>query len=249
MQITGLRCTIDGRVLLDDVSLAVEVGDPLALLGPSGGGKSLLLACLLGLAPAAAQVRGRLLWKGTAIDLGDRRTLAKLRGRGITLVPQAAAVSLDPVRKIGAQIVEVTALHGEPADVAGRLAEVGLPLEFARRHPLSLSGGQAQRVALALALACRPAVLLADEPTASLDCVAAVELLTLLCERCAARGIALVLVSHDLALIAGRCRRAVVLADGRVVASGPLAELLASPPEPTTQALVAAARRGVSEEA
>jgi ABC-type glutathione transport system ATPase component len=247
MQVTDLRCTIDGRALLDDVSLTVEIGEPLALLGPSGGGKSLLLACLLGLAPAAAQVRGRLLWKGTAIDLGDRRAMAKLRGRGITLVPQAAAVSLDPVRKIGAQLVEVTALHGEPADVAGRLAEVGLPLEFARRHPLSLSGGQAQRVALALALACRPAVLLADEPTASLDCVAAVELLTLLCERCAARGIALVLVSHDLALIAGRCRRAVVLADGRVVASGSLAELLASPPEPTTQALVAAARRGVVE--
>jgi ABC-type glutathione transport system ATPase component len=225
------------------VSLAVEGDEPLALLGPWGCGKSLLLSCLLGLAPAQAQVQGQLLWKGTAIDLGDRRALAGLRGRGITLVPQAAAVSLDPMRRIGAQIVEVAALHGGPADVATRLAEVGLPHEFARRHPLSLSGGQAQRVALALALACGPAVLLADEPTASLDCVAQAELLELLTNRCAARGIALVLVSHDLALVAARCRRAVVLAEGRVAAAGSLMELLAAPPDPTTRALVGAARR------
>lgn len=247
MQVTGLRCTIDGRTLLDDVSLTVEAGEPLALLGPSGSGKSLLLACLLGLAPAAARVSGRLLWKEAAIDLGDRPALARLRGRGVTLVPQSAAASLDPIRRIGAQLVEVAALHGEPADVATRLAEVGLSPEFARRHPHALSGGQAQRVALALALACRPAVLLADEPTASLDCVAQAEVLDLLASRCAARQIGLVLVSHDLALAAGRCRRAVVLSAGRVVASGPLAELLATPPEPTTQALVAAARRGLAE--
>lgn len=246
MRLEGLRCEIDGSVLLDEVSLTLAAGESLALVGPSGSGKSLLLRCLLGLAPASARVRGALVWEGARVDLGDRRALAALRGRGLTLVPQAAAASLDPLRRVGAQLVEVMQLHDpttrdSPED---RLAEVGLPAEFARRHPQALSGGQAQRVALALALACRPAVLLADEPTASLDSVAQAELLELLASRCDARRIALVLVSHDLALVARRCARALVLARGRVVEEGSLASLLAAPVDPVTQALVAAARRG-----
>src|SRR5690606_288585 len=127
-----------------------------ALLGPSGAGKSLALRCLLGLAPAGAVVKGRLRWKEQWIDLKDARALARLRGRGLALVPQAATASIDPVRTPESQHRELMALHGSKTTPEALLAEVGLGPEFARRFPLSLSGGQAQRAALALALACRP---------------------------------------------------------------------------------------------
>lgn len=246
VQVEGLGCAIEGRALLAEVSLSVAAGESVALLGPSGAGKSMVLRCLLGLAPAGAQVTGTLVWAGRRIALGDRAALARLRGRGLALVPQAAAASLDPMRTVGRQLREVAELHDAEAKVGveARLSEVGLPAEIAGRYAFELSGGQAQRVALALALACRPAVLLADEPLSSLDCVAQVALLELLLGRCAAREIALVLVSHDLALLAGRAMQAVVLANGRVVAAGALAELIARPREPVTAAMVAAARRG-----
>jgi peptide/nickel transport system ATP-binding protein len=243
VQVADLGCSIDGRAALAEVSFAVAAGERMALLGPSGAGKSLLLRCLLGLAPRGARVTGSLSLCGRTLRLEDRGALAELRGRGLALVPQAAGASLDPMRTVGAQLREVCALHGTDGHAREHLAEVGLPPEFAERHPYSLSGGQAQRVALALALACRPAVLLADEPTASLDCVAQAALVELMARRCEAEGVSLVLVSHDLALAARCCEQALVLADGRVVARGPLREVLAAPPEPTTAAMVAAARR------
>lgn len=245
VRIEDLGCELDGRPALTAVSLEAVAGRPLALLGPSGAGKSLALRCALGLAPAGARVRGRMKVGEHEVDLSDRVALARLRGRGVTLVSQAAAASLDPLRRIAAQLEEVNALHGDAAGPGPReqLAEVGLPPGFMRRFPHELSGGQAQRVALALALACRPAALLADEPTASLDTVAQAELLELLVARCAARGIALVLVCHDLAVAARWCGQAAVLSQGRVVARGPLADLIVAPPEPTTAAMVAAARR------
>lgn len=244
VRVQGLECSLNSRVLLAGVELAVD-DEPLGLLGPSGAGKSLALRCLLGLAPAGAQVRGELVIEdGRRVDLGDRRALARLRGRGLTLLPQAAAASLDPGRRIEAQLRELLVLHANSGDTpTSLLALVGLDAALLRRHPHALSGGQAQRVALALALACRPAVLLADEPTAALDNLAQARLLAALRTTCAARGTSLVLVTHDLALAAGLCARAVVLADGRVVEAGPLAQLVAAPVHATTRALVAAARR------
>jgi ABC-type glutathione transport system ATPase component len=240
----GLGCTVNSRVLLAEVELVID-DEPLALLGPSGAGKSLALRCLLGLAPTEAQVVGELVMKdGRCVRLEDRKGLARLRGRGLTLLPQAAAASLDPVRRVEAQLREVLRVHANRDDTPTSLmALVGLEVGLLRRHPHALSGGQAQRVALALALGCRPAVLLADEPTAALDNLAQAQLLAALRSTCAARGAALVLVTHDLALAAGVCSRAVVLADGRMVEAGPIANLVAAPVHPTTRALVAAARR------
>ena len=245
MRVEGLGCELHSRSLLTGLDLEVDA-EPLALLGPSGAGKSLALRCLLGLAPPAARVRGELVWTPGArpVALADRAALARLRGRGLTLIPQAAAASLDPVRRVAAQLRELLHLHANHDDTPTSLmAQVGLDAGLLRRHPHALSGGQAQRVALALALACRPALLLADEPSASLDNLAQAELLTALRALCRARAIGLVLVTHDLAVAAQVCERAVVLAAGRVVEAGKIADIIAAPRHPCTQRLVAAARR------
>lgn len=244
VRVEGLGCELHSRVLLADVDLEVDE-QPLALLGPSGAGKSLALRCLLGLAPAAARVRGELVLKeGGRVALADTRALARLRGRGLTMLPQAAAASLDPVRRVEAQLRELLRVHGNEGDTpASLLALVGLDAGLLRRHPHALSGGQAQRVALALALACRPALLLADEPSASLDNIAQAALLEALLEVCGARRIGLVLVTHDLAVAARVCRKAVVLEAGRVVEAGPIAGMIAAPRHPCTRLLVDAARR------
>jgi peptide/nickel transport system ATP-binding protein len=249
VRVVGLRCETRSRVLLADVGFAVAVGAPLALLGPSGAGKSMVLRCLLGLAPAEMRVTGRVLFnkeeeEEDAVELAQTTAIAARRGRGLTLLPQAAGASLDPVRTVGRQVSEVLEIHGNGEDtIAGLLALVGLAEATARQVPLALSGGQAQRVALALALACRPAVLLADEPTASLDNVAQAAMLGVLAETCAARRIALVLVTHDVAVAMRVCREVVILEDGRVVEAGDIDEVVARPVHATTRALVAAARR------
>lgn len=244
VRVEKLGCERDGRRLLADLDFDVD-DDPLALLGPSGAGKSLLLRCILGLAPARTIVRGALiLADGRRVGLDDVSALARLRGRVLTLLPQAAAASLDPMRRVEAQLRELLSLHGNDGDSpASLLRLVGLDAGLALRHPYALSGGQAQRVALALALACRPAVLLADEPTASLDNLAQAQLLDTLRVTCKARAIRLVLVTHDLALAAGVCRRAIILDAGRVGEAGEIGEIVAAPRHPVTRALVAAARR------
>ena len=244
MQVVGLRCETTRTVLLEDVGFSVAADDALALLGPSGAGKSLALRCLLGLAPAGMRVSGRVSLKEDVVELSRVPEVAALRGRRITLLPQAAAASLDPVRTIDRQLSEVLAVNANREDSAeGLIRQVGLDAGALERHPHALSGGQAQRVALALALACRPMVLLADEPTASLDNVAQAELLTMVAEMCAERQIGLVLVTHDLAVAAGVCKSAVVVDHGRVVERGRLADLIAAPAHATTRGLVAAARR------
>jgi len=244
VRVIGLRCETKEAVLLEDIGFAVAADSALALLGPSGAGKSLALRCLLGLAPAGMKVTGRILLKEVEVDLSRAREVAALRGRVITLLPQMAAASLDPVRTIGRQLSEVQSVHGNREDSPERLvALVGLDAGLLSRHPHALSGGQAQRVALALALACRPAVLLADEPTASLDNVAQAEMLAVLLEMCGERKIALVLVTHDLAVAARTCKTAVVVDHGRVIEAGVLADLIVAPRHATTVGLVEAARR------
>ncbi|MBK7824663.1 ATP-binding cassette domain-containing protein [Nannocystis sp.] len=244
MQVLGLGCALNSRSLLADIDLELVDG-PLALLGPSGAGKSLALRCMLGLAPPRSTVRGELVLKdGRRARLDDLRTVAGLRGRGLCLLPQDAGPSLDPVRRVEAQLRELLRVHDNRDDSpASLLVQVGVVEELLRRYPHQLSGGQAQRVALALALACRPALLLADEPSSALDTIAQAQLVDTLRVSCAARSTELVFVTHDLALAARLCVRAVVLDVGRVVEAGPLAGLIAAPAHPVTQALVAAARR------
>lgn len=246
MHVEDLGCELDGRQLLAGLEFSVD-DEPLALLGPSGAGKSLALRCLLGLAPSRANLRGALILKredGRRVALADVAALAKLRGRVLTLLPQAAAASLDPMRRVETQLRELLTLHANSEDSpASLLTLVGLDAALLARHPHALSGGQAQRVALALALACRPALLLADEPTSALDNLSQAKLLDALVATCRARRIGLVLVTHDLALAARVCRRAVILDAGRIVEAGDITDIVAAPGHPVAHALVAAARR------
>ena len=249
--VEGLRIGIDRRVLVDDVSFAVAPGECVALVGESGAGKSLTVRALLGLLPEHAEVSAETL----EVDGVDARGLPErewraLRGARIALVSQDALVSLDPLRRIGAEVAEPLEIHGsltraERADrVSELLADVAMPdpERRARQRSHELSGGLRQRALIASALAADPAVLIADEPTTALDATVQARVLALL-RRIADDGTAVVFVSHDMAAVRRIADRVVVLRDGRVVEQGPASELLAAPQDAYTRELVLASAR------
>nr|WP_281419438.1 ATP-binding cassette domain-containing protein [Falsiroseomonas tokyonensis] len=227
------------------VSLALAPGEALAVVGRSGCGKTTLGRMLAGLPVPGARLSGELAWPGGAAPVAQarRRGLA----RQVAWLPQEAIAALHPQLTIGTQVAETLRAAGQRADaaaVAGCLAEVGLPAEFAARHPHRLSGGQGQRAALACCLAQSPSVLVADEPTSALDESTGAMLLRLLAERRRARGMALVLVTHDLRAATTLCDRMLVLQDGAIAEEGPALRLAHAPRSQAAQELVAALRLG-----
>lgn len=237
-----------GPPAVDGLSFAVAEGERLGLVGESGSGKSLTLLAALGIAPENGVVTGTVRVAGRSLVERTNEERRLLRGRLIGWVPQEPAASLNPTWRIGFQLAELVRAHRGLDRTAARgaaaalLAEVGLePARFAAAWAHQLSGGEAQRVALALALAGEPRLLLADEPTTALDLLTQAEILELLEYIRQARDMALVLVSHDLGVVASVADRLVVLYAGRVVEEGPAAPLLADPWHPYTRELVAAA--------
>ncbi|MGQ4617199.1 dipeptide ABC transporter ATP-binding protein [Nocardia sp. R7R-8] len=234
---------------LDGVSLTVARGEVVALVGESGSGKSTLAHAVIGLLGANAEIAGgTVTFDGAVVDTGSERALRRLRGARIGFVPQDPGLSLNPVRRVGAQVAESLLVHGLAERKAARgraielLADAGLdrPELRAAQYPHELSGGQRQRVLIAAALACAPDLVIADEPTSALDATVARRVLDRLAEQIAARGTAVLLITHDLAVAAERADRLVVLNGGEVVESGPTAELLATPRHPYTKRLLAA---------
>lgn len=208
---------------LHAVNLRVRAGSVTALIGESGCGKSLVAAALCGLLPPGAAVTGQITIAGIDIAGDDERQWRRLRGKRIGLVPQSAATSFTPVRPVGAQLAEVCArLHADrtPAQL---LAAVGLNADVAGCFPHELSGGMAQRVAIAAALAGRPPLLLADEPTAGLDPDSAAMVWRLLADA-AAEGAGVLVITHDLPslLRAQACRDVALMRAGKVLAQEPL---------------------------
>jgi len=250
-ELTALEVAAGRRRLVGPVDLRVEDGERVGVVGPSGSGKSLTVAALLGDLPPGTRATGRARVAG--VDLLDAlpRDLAALRGRVTAAVVQDSATALDPLARVGHQVglparrvrgLSRTTARAETLDLLGRLGFAD-PAAVAGAWPAQLSGGQRQRVSLAVALAARPRLLVADEPTTALDTVAQATVLRLLGAVLDAPGApALVLVSHDLAVVAQLCDRVVVLAGGRVVEAAPTATLLAAPQHPVTRSLVAAAR-------
>ncbi|MFD0404016.1 dipeptide ABC transporter ATP-binding protein [Kitasatospora sp. NPDC127116] len=231
------------------VSLSLSAGECLALVGESGSGKSVTARTLVGLtAPGAAVRAERFLVEGRDAAAFGEREWRRVRGRTVALVLQDALSALDPLRRVGTEVGEPLLAHRvlPKAEVPGRveelLGDVGVPepAERARQYPHQLSGGLRQRALIASALAAGPRVLVADEPTTALDVTVQAQVLDLLGEL-KAKGTALLLISHDLAVVARLADRIAVMKDGRIVESGPADRVLGTPEHPYTRMLLAAA--------
>jgi peptide/nickel transport system ATP-binding protein len=243
--------TRDGaHEVLHGVDLTVPRGRRVAVVGGSGSGKSTAAAAVIGLLPGTGRVTGgSIVFDGTELAGAGERTLRGLRGRRIGLVPQDPMSNLNPAARVGRQVAETLTTHGLARGAAARrravelLDEAGIPdaARRARAYPHEFSGGMRQRVLIAMALAAEPELLVADEPTSALDVTVQRRILDRLVELTHARGTALLLITHDLGLAAERADDVVVMHEGRVVETGPSAEILRSPREDYTRRLVAAA--------
>ncbi|WP_133500183.1 dipeptide ABC transporter ATP-binding protein [Cognatilysobacter terrigena] len=246
LQLRDLEVEAGGRRLLALPSIVLRAGECTALVGESGSGKSLTVQSLLALLPHGLDARGSLTFDGRDIALGSTAHRA-LAGRGLAWVPQDPLASLHPLKRIGAQLVEtlrvVRGLAKADASVEARtlLDRVQVPdaTSALRRYPHEFSGGQRQRIAIALALATRPRVLVADEPTSALDARIARDILHLLDTLRRDDSLAVLLVSHDLPLVAAHAQQVLVLRRGEVVEQGDARDVLTQPQHPDTRELVA----------
>jgi peptide/nickel transport system ATP-binding protein len=242
--------TNDGVPLVRDLSFELAPGERLGLIGESGSGKSLTALAVTGLLATGLRATGSVMLGGREVIGTDERELVPLRGRVAAVVFQDPLSALDPLMRIGAQLSEPLRRHqglrgaALKQAVSDALTEVSLPdpERIARSYPHEVSGGQRQRVAIALALACRPQLLIADEPTTALDVTVQAEVLDLLDRLVAERTMALLFISHDLAVVARMADQVIVMSKGEAVDSGSLATLLRAPGHPYTAQLVTSAR-------
>jgi len=233
---------------LDGVSFDIAAGEILGLVGESGAGKSLTGAAIIGLLEPPGRVcRGQVLLEGQRIDDLPREAMRRLRGRRIGAIFQDPLTSLDPLYTVGHQLVETLRAHLPLGAAQAReravelLRQTGVPAPAARfgQYPHELSGGLRQRVVIALALAAEPALVIADEPTTALDVAVQAQILRLLREVTQARGAAVMLITHDMGVVAETCDRVAVMYAGRVVEIGPVDEVIRRPAHPYTAGLMA----------
>lgn len=249
LALDNLSVRYDGEAAVDGVSFALDAGESVGLVGESGSGKSQTALAIMGLLPATASVDGGVRFAGVELLGADERKLDELRASRVAMVFQDPAQALNPYLSIGAQLARVLACHGLAHGraardrVVGMLERVGLsdaPRQF-HAFPHELSGGMRQRVMIASALLCGPELLIADEPTTALDVTVQAQVLDLLEEL--REDTALLLITHDLGVVAGRCERMVVLKRGRVVEQGSTRDVFAAPTHAHTKELLRAAPR------
>jgi len=249
LELADVTVTIDrGPEILRDVTLRLQAGERLGLVGESGCGKSMTALAIMGLLPDAARVGGEIRLAGQPLPVADDNAMAAIRGRRIAMIFQEPMSALNPVLTIGRQLGEALTTHLELSRSQWRerarelLALVGMPSQrFALSlYPHQLSGGQRQRVMIAMALACEPDILIADEPTTALDVTVQIQILALLQRLCIERDMALLLITHDLGVVAGLCERMAVMYAGRIVETGTVDRVFAQLAHPYTRGLMAA---------
>jgi peptide/nickel transport system ATP-binding protein len=252
LEVEGLRVEVEGRGddIVDDISFTIRGGEVLGLVGESGSGKSTVGLALLGHTRRGAKiVKGSVRIEGRDVLALPEETRRGLRGKTVSYVPQDPASALNPALRIRTQLEEVLETHGYGDSRAARaarlremLAEVLLPSDggFLRRYPHQLSGGQQQRVGLAMAFACRPRVIVLDEPTTGLDVTTQAHVLATVRDLCSAHGVAALYVSHDLAVVATLADRVAVMYAGRIVENGPERVLFRAAAHPYTRRLIEA---------
>ncbi|KQS72312.1 peptide ABC transporter ATP-binding protein [Rhizobium sp. Leaf371] len=256
LRIENLAISIDRpdgarQPIVTDISLTLEAGETLGIVGESGSGKSLLALAVMGLLPPVARPTGRILLEGRDLLAMDDETLCSVRGRRVGLIFQEPLTALNPAMTVGDQIAEGMVIQDGLSWRAARreaitlLDRVRMPeaARLSRSYPHALSGGQRQRVGIAIALAMKPALMIADEPTTALDVTVQAEVLDILDDLTRDAGMALILVSHDLGVIARMCARTLVLYAGRRLEEGLTRDVLTMPLNPYTRGLLRAVPR------
>ena len=250
LAIEGLQVTLGGRTrLVDQVSFDIEAGEALGLVGESGSGKSMTAYAVMGLfpAPRIAVSTGSIRLNGRELRGLPASTMRKVRGGQVGMVFQDPSSFLDPLMPVGRQVAEVAAAHGDPAPRARALellalTELPAPDALARKYPHELSGGMRQRVMIAASLAGRPDLLIADEPTTALDVTVQAGILALLDRLRLQLGLGVLLITHDMGVVAQHCSRVAVMYAGRVMETGPVASVFAEPSHPYTSGLLRSTR-------
>jgi peptide/nickel transport system ATP-binding protein len=257
LDIRGLTIGIPNRAgppleIVRDLSFDIMPGEVFGLVGESGSGKSASALALMGLnRRPLTTLGGHALYGGQDLLAMPRRSLRKLRGDRISMIFQEPMTALNPLARVGRQIAEMFVLHrglswsdARPKAVEALAAvQVPNPEDRARAYPHQLSGGLRQRVMIAMAMACRPDLLIADEPTTALDVTVQAEVLRLIRELCEREGTAVLLISHDLGVIAQMCQRVGVMANGRLLELRDAKALFTDPRHPYTRGLLAALPR------
>lgn len=251
LHIQKLSVAINRAEVLKEVNLSMYSGEVLALVGESGSGKSLTGLAVVGLLPSRATAGGQITFDGTHVLKMSEQILCNMRGKDVSMVFQEPMTALNPLQTIGAQVAEAILIHKKgigKADAHKRAAEmlirVGLKVP-STRYPHELSGGQRQRVVIAMAIALRPKLLIADEPTTALDVTTQARILDLLRDLVREFDMGLLIITHDLAVVADIADKIVVMQNGRVVESGVTGHLLHNMCHPYTKALFAASTHQV----
>jgi ABC-type dipeptide/oligopeptide/nickel transport system ATPase component len=252
LQVEGLTVDFDAGKLaayraLNGVSLSITEGQAVGLVGESGSGKTVLSHAILGLLPTNGWVTsGRVYWQGREIQALSEKELRLIRGKEIAMIFQDPQASLNPVFRVGHQIEWVLKLHRDLTGASAKAEVIRLfqavhlenPERCYRSYPHQLSGGMCQRVMIAMALACRPKLLIADEPTSALDVTTQSEILALLSEVRREFGMTLLFISHDIRAVAALCDRVAVMLSGVIIESGETSLILKNPSQPYTRRLV-----------
>jgi len=244
LAISDLDVSFGSRQVVSIADLPLDNAEILGLAGESGSGKSMTTLAALGIAhPVGATVSGSITLDGQELTGLPQESLRDFRGRRIAAIFQSPSTAFNPVYRVGSIVTKALRLHGatksEASDRAAEaMRQVLLPPDLMRRYPSQLSGGQLQRVAIALAVALRAEILLADEPTSALDVTVQAEVLDLLRDLRASIGMSILFISHDLAVVAELCDRVAVMRRGMILEQGPASQVLSAPRHPYTAELL-----------